>query len=60
MKPKEYLLMLECVEKGVAYGIHRAHKHEDDPSDDHIRNVITDAVMAAISEYWAFDDDADR
>jgi hypothetical protein len=33
MKPREYLLMQECVELGVSYGIRRAHKHTDDPGN---------------------------
>ena len=57
MKPREYPLMVDCVERGVTYGIHRAHKHTADPTDDQSRDVIVEAVMAAIAEYWDFDDD---
>ena len=57
MKPREYPLMLECVERGVTYGIHRARKHTDSPTDEHTTQVIVEAVMAAIAEYWDFDDE---
>ena len=60
MKPREYPLMLDCVERGVSYGIHRARKHTADPTDEQTTQAIVEAVMAAISESWDFDDDADR
>jgi hypothetical protein len=61
MKPREYLLMLDCVERGVSLGLQRSRKHTDTPSDDHIKATIQEAVMNEICEYWTFeDDDPDR
>ena len=57
MKPREYQLMRECVERGVSYGLHRAKKHTDEPTEEQTREAVIDAVLAAIAEYWTFDDD---
>ena len=57
MKPKEYQLMQECVELGVSYGMRRAHKHTDDPSEQQLEDAVVEAVMAMIAEKWVFDDD---
>lgn len=57
MKPREYKLMQECVEAGVSYGLRRAHKHTDDPTEQQIEAAIVDAVMNEIAESWNFDDD---
>lgn len=56
MKPREYPLMLDCVERGVNYGIRRARKHNPSPTDEETVNAIVEAVMASISEAWDFDD----
>lgn len=58
MKPREYPLMLDCVERGVTYGIHRARKHTEAPTDEHTAQAIVEAVMAAIAEYWDFNDES--
>ena len=57
MKPREYILMLECVERGAQYGVNRAYKHNDTPDTDAIALAVVDAVMNEISEAWHFDDD---
>lgn len=56
MKPREYRLMEECVERGVRHGIARARKHDDDPGEDALLEKIHQAVMLEICESWAFDD----
>jgi hypothetical protein len=45
-----YRVVQTAVEEGVAYGLRRAHKYDDHPTDDHIRDTIVDAVMLAVSE----------
>lgn len=57
MKPREYPLMVDCVERGVAYGLQRARKHTDTPTDEQIRVAVVDAVLSTIAESWVFDDD---
>ena len=56
MRVKEYTVLVDCVEHGVRYGMSRAHKHTDAPSDDQITSAVIDAVLLEISEYFDFDD----
>lgn len=56
MKAREYVIMHECVERGIQLGWARAHKHHDHPSPGQIQSAIADAVMLSIGEYFAFDD----
>ena len=46
MKPSEYPLMLDCIERGVSLGLQRSRKHTDTPSDELIKATIAEAVMA--------------
>jgi len=57
MKPREYLLMTECVEQGVQYGVMRSFKHHDKPDTGTICEAVVLAVMNEIAERWSFDDD---
>lgn len=61
MKPDTYRLIQQCVENGVAYGWHRAHKHGE-PSEDQLKQAILDAVMCEVSDWFKFGDgyDLDR
>jgi hypothetical protein len=54
IKIKPYPVIENAVETGVAYGWHRAHKHNDKPTPDKIRDAIAEAVMASISEAVEF------
>lgn len=53
----EYKIMSECVERGVEYGYMRAYKHNDDPSEEFIKNEIMEHVMNEICEMFGFDKD---
>ena len=57
MRVKEYTVLVDCVERGVAYGMNRAYKHTDTPASDYIKQQITDAVLSEISEYFSFDNE---
>ena len=57
MQVKEYTVLTDCVERGVAFGMARAYKHSDTPSPDHINSQIVDAVLVEISEYFNFKED---
>jgi hypothetical protein len=46
MTPNHRKLLELCIEKGIAYGYARAHKHTDRPDE----RVITEAVELAIWE----------
>ena len=57
MKVKEYTVLTDCVERGVAFGMSRAYKHSDTPTLDYIKRQIEDAVLLEISEYFNFDNE---
>ena len=57
IRAKAYPLMREAVESGVAYGWIRAHKYDDAPTPDAIKDAIEQAVMDQICERFAFEGD---
>lgn len=57
MKVREYVLLRECVEKGVQRGLHRAYKHSENPDHDQVCAQIENCVMAEIIEYFIFPDE---
>jgi len=54
MQVKEYTVLVDCVERGVTFGMARAYKHSDTPTPDSIKQQIADAVLLEISEYFNF------
>jgi hypothetical protein len=54
MQVKEYTVLTDCVERGVAFGMSRAYKHSDTPTLDYIKRQIKDAVLLEICEYFNF------
>jgi hypothetical protein len=59
MKAKEYNLIIQCVENGIALGWNRAHKHTDTPDAEAIQQAIEDAVLNEICEWFDFEDNHD-
>ena len=55
---KVYRVLSEAVERGVAYGYNRAHKHTDTPSEEAVKQQVYDAVMQELSEAFDFGDGA--
>ena len=60
MKVREYIVMAECIERGVEYGYARAYKHDDNPSEEVIKEAIAQAVQNEICEYFIFDELGDE
>lgn len=56
MKAKEYNLIAQCVENGVMLGWNRAHKHNDEPDPQQIRDAIEQAVLNEICEWFDFEE----
>ena len=54
MKPDSYKILNRCVEEGVNCGWHFAHKYDDHPKPDYIRDKIMESVMTEICEYFDF------
>lgn len=58
MKPKTYRILERAIEEGVQTAWNnRVFKHEDNPSDERVVEVITDCVMLAIDEVFTFEDE---
>ena len=49
-----YRVMSDAVERGVAYGWQRAHKHTDKPDETAILSAIEEAVTNEMCEYFWF------
>jgi len=60
MQVKEYTVLVDCVERGVTFGMARAYKHSDTPTPDSIKQQIADAVLLEISEYFNFKEEHDE
>jgi hypothetical protein len=50
-----YSIIDDAVERGVNYGMYRAHKHDDNPSKDAIKDAIQSGVMYELTEVIDFD-----
>ncbi len=57
MKPKFRVILDQAIEEGVRRGYSRAHKHNEDPSEEVICETIEECVMSQIYEYFTFDED---
>lgn len=45
-----HYIIERAVEEGVQYGIMRSFKHTDNPTEDHLKSEIENAVMSALWE----------
>jgi len=57
LRPKTYRVLELAVEEGVALGWNRAHKYEENPHEETIKDVIRANVMNTICEWFTFDDE---
>lgn len=55
MRANEYEILSRAVSEGIRAGWNRAHKHDDNPSEEAIREKIYYAVMVEICEVFVFD-----
>lgn len=62
MKPRFGLVLENAIEQGVAMGIRRAFKHDDNPSHDAIQSAVENDVMLCLHEWFVItrDDDEDK
>lgn len=58
LKFKAYDIIDRAVSEGVAYGLHRAYKYSDNPSNEQLQDQIERAVMHELSEIIDFEADA--
>lgn len=59
MRVRAWPVLIEAVDGGVARGWYRAHKHDDHPTEEAIREAIADAVTSAICEWFDVDPEPD-
>jgi hypothetical protein len=57
MKVKISRIIEDCIERGVARGYRRAHKHNENPDTITLFSSLEDCIMAEIYEYISFDDE---
>jgi hypothetical protein len=50
-----YSIIDDAVEKEVNFGMYRAHKHTNTPSEDDMKETIKSAVMDELTEIIDFD-----
>lgn len=60
MRVNEYKILRECVERGVSWGLIRAVKHTDTPSEEARKETIIDAVMLEIGDNFIFLDNPEQ
>ena len=51
-----YEVVRRAVEEGATFGLRRAHKHTDEPSEDAVVEAVTAAVMVALDEVLRWED----
>lgn len=57
VKINTYTVIERAVEDGVGYGVMRAYKHTDKPTEEHLKTEIENAVMNALSEVLLFSEE---
>jgi len=55
LRPKLYEMVARAVEAGAAYGMRRAHKHTETPSQVDVIQHVVDGVMLYLCEAFDFD-----
>ena len=57
MKVNERALLESCIETGIQFGLNRAHKHTDEPSEHVVAEQIENAIWYEIDQYFVFERD---
>ena len=56
MKPKLIPLIDRCIENGAARGWRIAHKHNENPTEESVKESIREAIWNELYEAFEFDD----
>ena len=59
MKPKFYPILTDCIERGIQFGIRRAYKHNDTPSQEDIEHCVNNEILNQLHEYFVFDSEGE-
>lgn len=57
MTPDIRAILERCIEVGIDFGYDRAHKHGDNPTEQHIKSEIENAIWSEIDRYFKFEDE---
>lgn len=49
-------IISSAVERGIAFGYMRSHKHTDTPSEEHIKGQLYNEIMNELAEVIDFDE----
>lgn len=52
MTPKFFPVLEMCIDNGVSLGYNRAFKHNDNPSEDTIKQNITRAILEELDQWF--------
>lgn len=52
-----YKVIDDAIDRAIRYGYHRAHKHQDNPSEDRMIEEVHRAVMNELCEILKFGDE---
>lgn len=56
MKPKLTPIIDRCIDQGFARGWRAAHKHDDHPTEDSIREHVREAIWEELWDAFDFDE----
>jgi hypothetical protein len=56
IKVDTYRVVARAVEEGINAGWNRAHKHAEEPREEHIKQEIESAIMLALDEIISWQD----
>ena len=60
LRVRVYDVLRDAIERGLAIGWRRAHKHPDKPTEEMMREQILLSVMAEVSEGFEFENAGPR
>ena len=59
MKPKPLAVLEMCIENGIERGWRVAHKHNDTPNENVIKDAISTCITQELYDWFDFDLDKD-
>lgn len=57
LRPKTWVVLETAIEEGVSRGFSRAHKHNDNPSEEDYRRHVQECVLSAICDWFHVDNE---
>lgn len=57
MTPRIIRVLEVAIENGIAYGVRRAYKHTDAPTEQQLQDAIESAIWNEIHEWFVFNNE---